>query len=419
MSEEAQTFDGEITIATAELNPTLNQISLATSENVKYNLFSASEIPKVKQNTLIDLAIAQPSMIWVIGTNYGDENIDFKVVLTIDGNEIINDIKEDIVPGNQYGMATMGGIDSAQLTAGAHDCSWFISARRSGTADPFIEYFGDSVTYYCYTATMDAISEEVLIVQNEVEHHWLAWTPEGFVASPVVIEPNKETYFKFRMINPGDEPVRVKIGHKVNTHYETGMLLGGVPIATIDEYAEIEAGGTAEASTVSFTLPEGKAVVSFSVWRTRAIPGTLEESFTVVFEDSPGEHLNLISIPVYDERAKADMLVGYPGFFAVYQFNTSTQEYEAVDVSTPFVPGVGYSIYMNEHAEVPFAGLPYSITAQELVASLKTGWNLIGVGTSPLDIFETGFTALYYTPTGIKQEGITVLEPGKAYFIEK
>lgn len=422
MTEEAQTFNGEITIATAELNPEMLVLAFTVpTGDIAYTFYDSS-IGKTA-NTLIDLgAVALPDNARLAVRNAGDENIDIQIIVEIDGAMINTpQVFENRPPSVLPTAIFVGALPLHALAVGEHTISWFVRARRSGTTDAFAEHYHDSTTYYCYTAAMDAIAEEVLIVQNEAELHWLAGTPEGFIASPITIEPNKETHFKFRLINPGDEPVRVQIGHKVNTHYETGILLGGVPIDTIDEYVEIEAGGTSEALTATFTLPEGKAAVSFSVWRTRHIPGALEQSFAMVLENSTGTYGNLVSSPVYDSRPISEILNPgkYPSLFAIYKFNTDTQSWVTSSWAEPFEPGVGYSIPSGEHIEEAVIGTPYTITSDALIASLQTGFNLVAVGIEPVDISATGYTATYHTPTGVKQENITILEPGKSYFIEK
>jgi len=562
VNEIAQSYGGgEMPVATKELNPRLDQVVFSTPENVKYFLFDAG----VKyENVLIDLSIPLPDIIWVLGTNDGDENLDFKVVLKLDGEIVIDQIKEDIVPNTQYAMAVIGVPTAAQLSPGAHTAEWTISARRSGTVDPLVEYFHDSTTYhagtpelnldmlyaalvsataisyvftspetgkqdnliidlskdlpsmllmcvrnagdenidihtlgkldgkifidkvktnvlngctdlqqeecwachtgymsapdyielrpgmhacewqvsarrsgtedafteyyhdsvkyYCYTAALDAIATEVVIVQDGIEKPWLTGTPTGFEESPVLITPNTETYFKFKLSNQGDEDIKMNVGHLVGDHYEAGFVVGGTVIDTIEKDVEIPAaGGTGEINTQSFIVPPGPplSIGSFVVFRVRSLL-VPKQSFSVTFEDSmESSYGNLVSFPVYDNRLMTevfhDLIVQGSGFYVVWKLVNG--EWVSVGGSDILEPGVGYAIPLSIHAEVEVTGTPYAITADALIASLQTGFNLVGVGIEPVDISATGYTATYYMPNGAKIEGITLLEPGKAYFI--
>ena len=267
MTEVAQEYEGTVTVATAELNPRLDNVSFSTPENVHYNLFDAG----VKyENVLIDLSIALPSMVWVIGANDGDEYLDFKVVLGIDGTIIIDKIIESIGPA--ISMPVIAAMTSTQLTSGSHICNWIISARRSGTSEPFVDYFVDSTTYYCYTLGLDAVATQVGFVQNGVEKNWLTWTGAEFVESPILIEPDTAMVARFVFSNAGDELVRLYVGHLAvePDQYDTGIVIDGVAYDTIQPYVDIAAGGTGTLDVTSY-VPTASFTVSFSVLRERIL----------------------------------------------------------------------------------------------------------------------------------------------------
>lgn len=429
MAEEvAQSYGGgEIKVATVELNPVLKHVYFdppADIEPVSYLLKDQVKI----ENQVLDLELSWKDGVKHLGataTNEGDEVITMRCIIEIDGVEVFN--KEATVEPDPTAPPSGWYVagDPAWVTTGKHNIAWKLYAQEGSSIGPSAQlYVDDIVDYYCYTLPLDAIATEVVVVQGETEKHWLSGTPEGFTESEVSIKPDTETYFKFKLKNNGDEPVKMNVGHKVNSTYETGFLVGGVLVDTIDKDVEILAGETGEIKTETFTASGAQetsllTIGALAVLRLRILPVA---SSTMILEDSSGsEYGNLVSVPVFDPRPIVEILDPgkYSSLYVIYRFNANTQKWETCPWDKPFEPGVGYAIPCGQHIEEALSGPEYKITAEALIASLQTGFNLIGVGIEQVDISATGLTATYYLPDGTKLEGITLLEQGKAYFIEK
>ncbi|GAI11766.1 unnamed protein product, partial [marine sediment metagenome] len=198
----------------------------------------------------------------------GDEVVDVKIDATMDAN---------IIPGSPFiwsgippNTAPVSKSSVVDVPIGKHNIRWQFYARRSGETDWILKQ-DSNVDFYVYTAALDAIATTVKIVQGAVEHLWLIGTVEGFTASPVSIAPNEPAYFKFELTNPGDEPVKINVGHLVDTVYETGFLVGGILMDTIEKDVAIDAGGTGVINTEAFTpLAAGSLTIgSFAVLRAR------------------------------------------------------------------------------------------------------------------------------------------------------
>lgn len=261
--EEGQIFPGgEIQVATAELNPDLSAIGFRYGGTV-YTLMREGSI-------ISDLVIpidAIPTHIARDIHNRGDEVIDVKIDYVIDGTNY-SATKNDVPLGGYGGGVT--AVSAEKFTIGKHNISWALYARRSGDTE-WISFVSGSTNYWVYTLSLDAIATTVKIVQGAVEYLWLIGTAEGFTASPVSIAPNEPAYFKFELTNPGDEPVRMNVGHLVGTVYETGFLVGGVLMDTIEKDVLVNAGATAVINTEAFTpLAAGSLTIgSFAVLRAR------------------------------------------------------------------------------------------------------------------------------------------------------
>lgn len=287
--EEGQIFPGgEITVATAELNPIIEILQTAYC---KYSVigreYKCEPHPeyfvkdRVVEIPILDPTVDKPSFFATI-KNVGDETIDVTMKI------IVDDLKEipllslteksmlgfplgkiTIPIGASEAMFTETGVDR---TVGKHIISWKVQAKRiTERSYPAIPQIVGNTIYYVYTAALDAIATTVKIVQGTVEQLWLTGTPEGFTAQPVTIAPNEPAYFKFELTNPGDEPVRMNVGHLVGTVYETGFLVGGVLMDTIEKDVLVNAGATAVINTEAFTpLAAGSLTIgSFAVLRAR------------------------------------------------------------------------------------------------------------------------------------------------------
>lgn len=263
--EEGQIFPGgEIIVATTELNPVFTDIfimSLSTGKS--YHLVDDNiEILDV----VIDRNLPEP--IWYLNiTNSGDEPIGMKFNIYIDGKLEANKEYSNVAPNDEMspsGILTMP-------PAGKHRLFTELYAKRVGGSYPATPQVSNDFDFYVYTLPLDAIATTVKIIQNTTEQLWLTGTPESFTTQPVIIAPNEPTYFKFELTNPGDEPVRMNVGHLVDTVYETGFLVGGVLMDTIEKDMLVNAGATAVINTEEFTpLAAGSLTIgSFAVLRAR------------------------------------------------------------------------------------------------------------------------------------------------------
>ena len=275
MTEAAQDYSGTVTVATAELNPYLMQVSLVVQDPAAQYMFYDPAVGSIP-NTVIDLSQGTPLFFSVITDNNGDENIDVHTEMIIDGVMLVDTDCTNLAP--HYECTGMAGIPtgtdlSPYLTVGAHIISWTVSARRSGTSDAFVEYYSGTTTYYCYTLGMDAIATTVSMTQNAVDKLWLVWNPEtGFVPQGVVMEPDAPISFKFSASNPGDEPVRMYVGYynaEIEAN-ETGVLVDGIPLAMAIDYIDLDPGMDGVLETIAFT-PIASFTVAFTILRDRLL----------------------------------------------------------------------------------------------------------------------------------------------------
>lgn len=287
--EEGQIFPGgEITVATAELNPVMVHIQAANCWLTPKHGCTLKAEYFVKDDTIRIPILGLPipyypySSLYVTIRNDGDEIIDVKAVITVDGSDnplqtyfILEGEPSTPAPTARIGVGhyrTMFSTSGISRAIGKHTIGWKIWAKRptDATFPTEPQTIGNSI-YYVYTGALDAIASTVKIVQGAVEHLWLTGTAEGFATQPVVISPNEPTYFKFELTNPGDEPVRMNVGHLVDTIYETGFLVGGILMDTIEKDVLVNAGATAVINTEVFTpLAAGSLTIgSFAVLRTR------------------------------------------------------------------------------------------------------------------------------------------------------
>lgn len=285
MTEEVgQSYGGgEITVSTEELNPALQRIWFEKAEIVEYPLY---ENGKVIYGVVVDLSTELPDRLVITIKNEGDENLDYWVKAYIDGNKILDTAISDQPVGEISKVGVT--VASAGFGIGEHTCEWFVKAKRAGA--PFADYrtyHSKKVTYSCYTKAMNAICTEVVMVQEGEEKHWLTGTPEGFTESEVAILPDVETHFKFYLSNPGDEAVKMNVGHviptaamalpqtplycmsKVNgewkvikgepvrSNYDSGFMVGGVLLDTIEKNVAMPAGETSEITTQHFIPSPG------------------------------------------------------------------------------------------------------------------------------------------------------------------
>ena len=156
-----------------------------------------------------------------------------------------------------------------------------------------------------------------------------------------------------------------------------------------------------------------------------ALAGAIEKTYTLVFEPCSRDNgyigYNSFSIPVYDNRPAKEIIdpSKYHTAFAIYWWDAENQEWKTWDWGKPFEPGRGYALYLDESGEEEVSGVAYDITRDDLIASLKLGWNFIGVGVTPIDLSGTGYVASMMNTDGTYTEDITLLEPCKSYWIKK
>ena len=154
------------------------------------------------------------------------------------------------------------------------------------------------------------------------------------------------------------------------------------------------------------TFPKLAALASLA-----ALPYGAAPSFTLTLQ--PGS--NFLSLPVYEARTVTQVF----GAVQVTRWDATAQNWAPVGSAVTPEPGIGYVVPADAALAVPLYGPVYTVSVDALIAGLKTGWNLVGVGATALSLANTGYTATYDAPDGTRTEGILVLEPGKAYWLEK
>ena len=282
--EIAQNYTGgEIAVPTEELNPVLQRIWFEKAGIVEYSLY---ENGKVVYGVVVDLSGDLPDRLVITIKNEGDENLDYWIEAYIDGNTILETVlsNQPVDEISNVGVA----VPEAEFETGEHTCEWIIRVNKAGAPmGDYQTYYHNTVTYSCYTEAMNAICTEVVIVQGSEEKHWLTGTPEGFTESEITILPDVETYFKFYLVNPGDEAVKMNVGHLLSTlatslpqtplycmsevngewkvtksesvgsDYETGFMVDETLLDTVENNVVIPTGGTAEITTQGFIPSPG------------------------------------------------------------------------------------------------------------------------------------------------------------------
>lgn len=286
--EVAQSYGGgEITVSTEDLNPVLQRIGFERLGFVYYPLY---ENGGVIYGTVVDLFSELPDTLTITIKNDGDENLDHHVKAYIDGNKILDTTISDQPVGETSKVSV--AVPSAGFEIGEHTCEWIIRVKRAGAPlGDYRTYYHDKVTYSCYTKALNAICTKAVIVQGGKEKQWLTGDPSGFTESGVVILPDAETFFKFYLSNSGDEAVKMNVGHvipvesvalpqiplytmsqvngawkvikgePVRSDYNTGFMVAGALLDTIEKNIVIPAGGTTEITTQRF-IPTSPGVLT-------------------------------------------------------------------------------------------------------------------------------------------------------------
>lgn len=274
MSEESsQTYEGgTLTVSTTELNPVLLTVEFLAPYP------EDGDVPFLKDKIKTDKQVIDLSRSWQAGVdtlyvtakNEGDEEITVRALVYIDGALVLEEVSVPLTPGAGASWGEHGNV--SWVTTGKHNIAWRLNAQEGHAIGGAAEqvYVDDNVDYYCYTLPLDAIATEVLIVQGTSEKHWLSGTPTGFINSEIQIKENTGTYFKFKLSNLGDEPVKMNVDHIVGDHYESGFLVSGVHFDSIEKNLEIAAGSTSVINTVPFIVDAGVITIgSFRVSRSR------------------------------------------------------------------------------------------------------------------------------------------------------
>jgi len=157
------------------------------------------------------------------------------------------------------------------------------------------------------------------------------------------------------------------------------------------------------------TVPDDIALQSLAALPYVAAP-TAPFTLTLL----PGN--NYVSFPVYETRTFGEI---FGSAVSVYQWDTQTSSWSPIWPVAIIEPSVGYLIPASSTVSTPLYGAAYAPTADQIISELGIGWNLIGVGLTAVDISGTGYIATHDNPDGTRQTDITILEPGKAYWIEK
>ena len=331
MTEVAQEYEGTVTVATSELNPHLISIFFE-EQNIHESNTLVYANDAIQESVLLDIGSYVFNLFGAEISNTGDELIDCRVELILDGVTIF-DLTAGVPPtGVPTAFYTPQDL-SAYISAGSHTAAWRISARRYNTSDAFVEYYNDSVTYYCYTLGLDAIATQVGFVQNGIEKNWLTWTGAEFVQSAILIEPDTATTTRFHFSNMGDESVRMYVGNATASYprwdinedgivdeldqaileahwgevtyppyprydinedgvvdqidlailsahwgetytptgqYDTGIVIDGVVYDTVQPYVDIVAGGTGTLDVINY-VPTASFTISFAILRERLL----------------------------------------------------------------------------------------------------------------------------------------------------
>ena len=263
---------GTIPVCTPELNPVVLDVDYVTKSNYRYQFYLDSRYTGGTStpinNVIIDLSAELPNLLGYAIGNDGDETIDLQAKAYIDGTLVVDQTRTNQAPGAQ--PLVLYSLVSSNLAAGSHTLQWILSACLSGTGS-YVEYCNNTVTYYAYTAELNAYANSVSIVQDAIEQTWLVGAPGTLTEQAISMVPSIAAYFKFYLVNEGDEDVKMNVGHLVTDHYETGFAVDGAIIDTNEYDVYIAAGGTATITTQSFIpQPPSVAIGPFSILRTRA-----------------------------------------------------------------------------------------------------------------------------------------------------
>ena len=279
MTEVAQSFSGTVSVA-VEPTPFLMSVEFATDTYYRYVFYLAEGGVATQPDgtTIIGTGVPvdgqvvdpiyDPPTLSAMGIyNRGDEAIDIEAKLICDGVFLIDSGRSGLQPGQMH--IPDGSVPL--LSAGSHILRWIVNARMAGTSDAYTSYYDDTVTFAAYTAELTAIATSVAITQTGTDKPWLTGSASGFSAIPVRVEPNLPITLKFELSNQGDEPVRMYVGYDSGGGvYESGVLIGDMPLAMAADYIDLVPGSSNTFETVPYT-PVKSFTVAFAVLRERKI----------------------------------------------------------------------------------------------------------------------------------------------------
>jgi len=382
---------GTIPVCTPELNPVVLDVAYVTQSNYRYQFYLDSRYTGGTStpinNVIIDLSAELPNLLGYAIGNDGDETIDLQAKAYIDGTLVVDQTRTNQAPGAQ--PLVLYSLVSSNLAAGSHTLQWILSACLSGTGS-YVEYCNNTVTYYAYTAELNAYANSVSIVQDAIEQTWLVGAPGTLTEQAISMVPSIAAYFKFYLVNEGDEDVKMNVGHLVTDHYETGFAVDGAIIDTNEYDVYIAAGGTATITTQSFIpQPPSVAIGPFSILRTRAyessapvcaegahevltycsdgiteltwrdcvggawvygertnscpVPGGTTQTIYLL----PDPAFNQFDVTVSDPRTIDDILGGYGWWNGNVWLWDPSGWWGMANIAAPFINGYRYGIYNN------------------------------------------------------------------------
>ena len=128
--------------------------------------------------------------------------------------------------------------------------------------------------------------------------------------------------------------------------------------------------------------------------------------------------VNYVSLPVIPPNTDPIAIFGPE---AVYRHNNETC---GAEIATTVKCMEGYLVYTSIAKRVWLTGTACVVTLENLIAALKTGWNLVGPGNSVLDFAGTNYYPMEWIRDETEEGGghfgfITILEPLTGYWILK